>query len=443
MKKCRVLGSILLAAVLVVTMSLPAGAQGAKTIKIGVIGPMKYMQGKNHWNGALLAAEQINARGGVQVGNQKMRIELVRADSNEANSITDATNAMERLITKDKVKFVVGGFRTEAVLPMQDIACEHKVIFFGCGAADAQLCNRLSQNYDLYKYWFRYTPFSSPYLVKMLFNQFDNVAAIIKETLNVPKLKVAVVTEKALWADTLTKMAELLVVQKGMELVGTWRPSAKATDVTAELSAIQRSGAHIIFTAFSDAVGITFVKQAGELKIPAAIIGTNVEATSDSFWKNTQGKANYTMTSASYCPGVESTEFTKAFVEGYTKRFGETPNYPADTYSAIYYALVPAIEKTGTLDPDKLVAFLETYEHKNSVSNLKYINDTEGKPIQEIAFGPGYATGIAVQWVDGKEYGIWPYKWKMTPSSPVVTYKGVVKYKVPPLLIQKYRVNEQ
>jgi branched-chain amino acid transport system substrate-binding protein len=122
----------LLAAGILMTTGFSAFA--ADTIKIGVIGPMNFVQGQGHWNGATMAAEEINANGGVQVGKKKMQIELVKADSNEFLNVTDATNAMERLMIKDKVDFVVGGFRTEAVLPMQDIAMEYKKIFIGCGA---------------------------------------------------------------------------------------------------------------------------------------------------------------------------------------------------------------------------------------------------------------------------------------------------------------------
>ena len=96
-----------------------------------------------------------------------------------------------------------------------------------------------------------------------------------------------------------------------------------ATDVTAELSAIQRSGAHIIFTIFSASVGIPFARQAGELKIPAIQVGINVEAQKDGFWEATQGMGNYVLTSNTYCRGVEYNEITKAFVEGYVKRFGD------------------------------------------------------------------------------------------------------------------------
>ena len=37
----------------------------AQEIKIGVIGPMQFVQGKGHWNGATMAAEEINAKGGI------------------------------------------------------------------------------------------------------------------------------------------------------------------------------------------------------------------------------------------------------------------------------------------------------------------------------------------------------------------------------------------
>jgi branched-chain amino acid transport system substrate-binding protein len=437
MKKCHVLWVILLVSFLVVSISFPAW--GAKKIKIGVIGPMKFVQGIGHWNGAVLAAEQINAKGGVKVGDKMMEIELVQADSNEFINVTDATNAMERLITQDRVNFVVGGFRTEAVLAMQDIACENKVIFIGCGAAHPQLCSRVGDNYDLYKYFFRGTPFNSTYLVRTAFIHLDYVADALKKELKIPKIKVAVVAEKAMWADPMVKTCEAVIPQKGMILAGTWRPSATATDVTAELSAIQRSGAHVIFTIFSSSVGIPFARQAGELKIPAVQVGINVEGQKDSFMQATQGKGDYVMTSNTYCQGVESNENTKAFVDAYVKKFGETPTYTADTYSAILYGLVPTIEEAGTLKPDKIVSILENRVYKSASGTIKYMKDPDGKPLHDLTWGPGYLTGIATQWQNGKLVGVWPYKWKLTPDSPEVTYKGIVPYKIPPWVIKKYK----
>jgi len=418
---------------------LTCPAWGAKTIKIGVIGPMQFVQGKGHWNGATIAADQINAKGGVKVGGKMMKIELVKADSNEFLNVTDATNAMEILVTREKVDFVVGGFRTEAVLAMQDIAMDYKTIFIGCGAAHPELCTRVAKDYDTYKYFFRGTPFNSAYLVRTCFIQMATVGTIMKKTLGLEKVKVALVAEKAMWADPMITAAEGFIPKMGMDVVGIWRPSQVATDVTAELSAIQRSGANLIFTMFSSSVGITFARQAGELKIPAAQVGINVEAQKKGFWDATQGQGNYVMTMNTYCPGVAYNELTKPFMDAYMNKYGESPTYTADTYSAILYAIVPAIENVGSLDADKLVAFMENSEHLVPSGKVAYIKDTEGRHLHDLRWGPGYLTSLGVQWQDGKQIGVWPNKWVAAEGAPEVTYKGIQPYKIAPWIIEAHQ----
>jgi branched-chain amino acid transport system substrate-binding protein len=209
--------------------------------------------------------------------------------------------------------------------------------------------------------------------------------------------------------------------------------------VTAELSAIQREGAQMIFTMFSASVGITFAKQAGELKVPAVQVGINVEAQKDGFWDATQGYGNYVATLNTYCRGVEANELTKPFVEGYYNRYGETPTYTADTYAAIKYGIVPTVEATGTLDADKLVAVLEDREYKTPGGRIKYMKDEQGNHLHDLTWGPGYLTSLGVQWQDGKLVGWWPNKWKATPEAPEVTYKGIVSYKIPPWVMEAYK----
>ena len=106
------------AAVLAAPAAAPAQAK-AEPIKFGIVGPMAFIQGEDAWNGASLAAEEINAAGGVQVGAVKRPIQLVKVDTNEILNVADASNALERAITRDKIDFAVGGFRSEAALAMQ------------------------------------------------------------------------------------------------------------------------------------------------------------------------------------------------------------------------------------------------------------------------------------------------------------------------------------
>ncbi len=423
MKKRNVGWSILAAVCLMVSIAFPAW--GGEVIKIGVIGPMQFTQGEGHWNGATLAAEEINARGGVQVGDKKLPIVLIKVDSNEFVSLPDATNAVELATSRYNVNFLVGGFRTEAVLVMQDVAMDNKTIFIGCGAAHPKLCGRVKADYDRYKYWFRVTPINSRFLVKVDFILLGMVAKIMATELKIPKLKVAIVAEKAVWCDPIVGIAQKNLPKMGMEVVGVWRPSPVATDVTAELSAIQSSGAHIIFTSFSSSVGITFAKQWGELKIPAAAVGINVEAQKDGFWAATGGKGNYTLTINTYAR-VKITDETIDFFDKYRKKFKEAPNYTAGTYDAVNI-LAEAITKVGSLDPDKLVPVIEKTDRTGASGRLVF------DQTHDITWGPGYVTAVGTQWQNGKNMCVWPLNWNS------ITYEGAVPYQLPPWVVSHYK----
>lgn len=437
-----------IALICLITLAVSVPCWGASTIKIGVIGPMKFSQGKTQWNGAELAVDEINAEGGIRVGNRRMKIQLVKADSNEFINMADAANAMEKLLLRDKVDFVIGGYASEAVLAMQDIAMDNKTIFIGAGAAHPKLCQRVAENYKRYKYWFRGTPFHSGYLVKNLFAQVRSVTTQLKKDLDIDRVKIAIVAEKALWADPMVKAAEAYLPMMGMEVVGSWRPSRNATDVTAELSAIQRVGCHMILTMLSGQAGIPLAKQAGELKIPAVQVGINVIAAKDSFWEATQGMANYVMHQSTFCPGAEYNERTKPFVDAYINRYGEIPGFTASTYSIIKTTLAVAIERAGSLDAEKIIEELETGTFKTAAGITTYLKDQEGRHLHDLRYGPGYTTSLGIQWQDGKQVAVWPhFKWvspyweysvEPPPQPNKMSYKGLKPYVIPPWVVAAY-----
>jgi branched-chain amino acid transport system substrate-binding protein len=354
-------------------------------------------------------------------------------------NVTGAANAMEMLMSRDRVDFVVGGFRSEAVLAMQDIAMDHKKIFIGCGAAHPEPCTRVARDYDTDKYFFRGTPFNSRFLIQNAFIQLTEVINIRKAALNISKTRVAIVAEKAMYADPLIPAANGFIPKLGHEISGIWRPSPLATDVTARLLAIQRAKPRVIFTFFAASVGIYFARQAGELKIPAAQVGINVEATKEGFWQATQGHGNYTMTLNTCNENVEVDELTRPFMEKYKQRFGEQPTYTADTYAAIRYNIVPVIEMSGTLDADRLVKVMETREFLVPSGRIGMLKDKEGRPLHDLKWGPGYMISLGVQWQDGKQVGVWPNRWKAAPGAPEMTYQGIVPYKVAPWIVEAYK----
>ena len=384
-------------AILGLALAAPSWSQN---IKIAILGPMAFVQGENHWAGAEMARDEINKAGGIQVGGAKRRIELVRVDTNEIQSVPDATNAIERAISRDRADFLVGGFRSEAVLAMQEVAMDAKKLFLGAGAAHSKLGLNVEQNYERYKYWFRVSPVKDVDLARSVFAVLGSVAAQIRTDLKREMPKVAIVAEKAVWTEALVAAAQKNLPAMKMEVVGTWQPSAVATDVTAELSAIKRANADIVFTLLSGPVGIVLGRQMGELQLPAVAFGINVEGQKDEFWQATAGKGNYVATLDTMAE-VEMTPKTVPFVKAFKERYKKSPTYNAATYDAIMI-LQAAIEQAGTLDADKLVPAIEKMEHVGVAATATWDKR------HDLVWAVGKTAGIAVQWQDGKKVPFWP-----------------------------------
>jgi len=381
-------------------LAFAAAANAQGTIKIAILGPMSFVQGEHHWNGAEMARDEINKAGGVNVGGRRMQIELIRADTNEIQSVPDATNAIERVITRDKADYLIGGFRSEAVLAMQEVAMDYKKIFLGAGAAHSKLGINVEQNYDRYKYWFRVTPVKDVDLARTLFAVMNSIGQQIRTELKTDTPKVALLAEKAVWTEALVAAAQKNLPGMKMEVVGLWQPSATATDVTAELSAIDRSGAHIVFTMLSGPVGISVGRQMGERSMKAVAWGINVEGQKEEFWQAAAGKAQFVSTLDTYAE-VEMTPKTVPFVRAFRDRYKKMPTYNASTYDAVMI-LKSAIEQAGTTDADKLVPVIEKMEHVGTGATASWDKR------HDLVWAVGKTAGIAVQWQDGKKVPFWP-----------------------------------
>jgi branched-chain amino acid transport system substrate-binding protein len=120
MKK-RVLLSILLALGVLLSACQPAST----TIKIAVLAPLSGSNptfGVSTRDGALLAIEQWNAKGGV-LGK---KIEAVIADSQ--CSADPGRNAANKVIDQDKVHYIIGEVCSSSSIPISEIAEAKKVV---------------------------------------------------------------------------------------------------------------------------------------------------------------------------------------------------------------------------------------------------------------------------------------------------------------------------
>ncbi|MCJ7521726.1 MAG: ABC transporter substrate-binding protein [Dehalococcoidia bacterium] len=424
MKIVSKLAIILLIACLVMMGVSCGDEEEANELKVGVIGPMQFQMGEHHWMGATLAADEINAAGGIQVGEDSYQIKLVQVDSNELVSVPDAASAAEEAISVDNVDVLIGTIRSEAALAVQEVAMDYETIFMVCGSSETAMSEKVAEDYDRYKYWFRITPVNNTALGQLNFLLVGAVAQKIGAELLMPP-NLAVFAEKASWTEAIVAAAQAYLPPQGIEVVGVWQPSDKATDVTAELTAIEAAGANMIMTALSGPVGIPYARAWEELQIPAASVGINVMAQADDFFVNTGGFGNYEMTLNTFARDVELTEKTSPFIEAFIAETGEMPTYNAGTYDALYI-LKEAIERADSVDMDDIVVELENTDY-NGVAGRFVFDDNH-----DVTWGPGYVTALGVQWQDGELKGVWP---PADGSWNGVAYEGIVDYQMPPWVV--------
>jgi branched-chain amino acid transport system substrate-binding protein len=114
-----------LSLVIVASMILAACGQKGGDIKIAILAPMTGQVstfGASTSNGAQLAIEEWNAKGGVN--GQK----LVAVVADSQCSADQAPNAANKVIDQDGVKFIVGEVCSSASIPISQIANEKKVL---------------------------------------------------------------------------------------------------------------------------------------------------------------------------------------------------------------------------------------------------------------------------------------------------------------------------
>jgi branched-chain amino acid transport system substrate-binding protein len=357
-------------------------------IKIAVVGAMTATTGLNQWDGARLAMDELNAAGGVTVGGTTYEVELVQVETEEETEGEDGSTGTANLqAVIDDVAFCVGGFRTEVVSVYRDVAMDGQKIFMDCGAATDALQFSAVADYDTYKYWFKSTPYNSSFLVKSCLKMTATIGNILKATLEGTeaanaayvkdefklsdavdgKLRIHIMMEDASWCAAMVTVAQLYLPQLGYTVTGTTLVSPTAADITTEMNAIKALNPHMIFTAFSGAVGAVYSTTKADLGIPAVSIGINVPGQEMDHWDNTDGACEGEIFLDTYPEGMSYNSLTTPFFEDFVAETGRYPGYTSATYDAIKL-VCRAMEETGSLDSEDLISWLEDLDNASAVT---------------------------------------------------------------------------
>ncbi len=386
-----------MAALLACGALVPFGvALAADPIKIGVISEAQAVAGSSIAPAAQLAAEEINAKGGVD----GRKIEIVVYDDHSSSA--EAVRAFQRAVSEDKVNAVIASYTSEVVLALEPWAARLKTLMITPGAASDVITQNIAKDYDANKYTFH------GYLTSSALAGLVCDAA--KDLLVDPhKMKTAViVSEDAAWTTPLDAGYETCLPKVGLKVLDHVRFSPDTTDFTPIFNKIEAQKPDVMITGISH-VGTQPTVQWKSQQVPIPMLGVSSQASNSTFWADTNGAADGVLFNAVSGPGVAVTPKTLPFVAAYQKKFGNEPAYSGYTAYDEVYMIAEAVHRANSTDSDKLVAAMEQTDYVGTIGRVAFL--PKGDPhVHGLKTGEGYITGLMLQWQNGKQINMWPTK---------------------------------
>jgi len=369
-------------------------ALAAEPIKIGVIAEAQAIAGASIPQAAQMAADEINAKGGVD----GRKIEIVTYDNHSSSA--DSVRAFQRAVNEDKVNAVIASYISEVVLALEPWAARLKTPFITPGAASNEISKSVHADYEKNKYTFH------GYLTSAALAR--SVCDAAKELLVDGKhMKTAVImSEDAAWTKPLDVGYEECLPKIGLKVLDHIRFSPDTTDFTPIFNKIEAAKPDVIITGISH-VGVQPTVQWKNQQVPIPMFGISSQATNSTFGKDTNDAANGVLYQGVSGTGVAVTPKSVPFTEGFKARFGNYPSYAGYTaYDEVYY-IADAVKRAGSTAPDKLVDALEKTDWEGTIGRVQFYGKDDPFT-HSIKYGKGLITGLMLQWQEGQQVAVWP-----------------------------------
>jgi branched-chain amino acid transport system substrate-binding protein len=379
---------------LLFSFTLAAGA--AEPIVIGVPTSLGFLEGTESYNSAVLAVEEINAKGGVSLKGVKHPLKLEAIDIRDAAPgvpVPEALLGIEKLILEKKVKaIVVGPFRSEALLAGMDLIAKYKVPMLATIAMAPDYGKKILENPEKYKYCFRVC-LDAGYLVGYLKGTMEFIHKEFGFN------RIFILHQDVAWARGTGNAMAGILKNAGWQVLGQEAYPTGASDFSAALLKIRQLGAQVILPIFDMPQSGILVKQWNVMKTPALMAGFISPLAGPGAWKNFDQKIGGAMNAIFEIGNIPVKKVPKsvAYYEDYKRRFHkevESGHGPSAAYESVYI-LAEALERAGTLDPDAITAAIEKTDRQGAIGRIRF-----GKNHQVI-FGNNpkeTAMGCIAQW---------------------------------------------
>ncbi|MBW1772184.1 MAG: ABC transporter substrate-binding protein [Deltaproteobacteria bacterium] len=381
MKKLVKVGVVLLAVFFLFgTVVVPAFAE---SIKVGILLPLtgklaKFGEIEN--KSFLMAVEEINAAGGV---NGK-KIELIIEDTTGKPDV--GRSAIEKLISRDKVVIVGGGYSSSVTWASVAVAQQRKIPFLvNTGSAD-----KITE--QGWNYIFRLNPPVSEY-PKGFASFLKAIATDVKT--------VAILHENSLFGQSGSKKFVKQCEKIGLKVLMKEGYEAGAIDFKPLLVKVKAKKPDLVYMISYIMDAALLIRQSEELRIePKLFVGGAAGFTLPEFQKNVGKGANFVYSATLWTPSVPYPG-AREYYDNFVKKYNTPTEYHgAEAYAAMY-VIADALKRAKSLTHDAVRDALAKTDMMTAFGPVKFVS--YGKKINQNSLPT-----FLVQWLNGKLETVWP-----------------------------------
>ena len=380
-----VIAVLLIAAALIAgcTQLQPATQQPSGTasgvIKVGVIasltGPASNV-GTNMWQSAQVAADKINAEGGITLKDgSKAQIKLIVGD--DESTATGGQKAATKLITDEKVDILVGGYSSAVTSAYQQTIAEYRIPYVVTGASSPIITHRADIDTS---YIFHHCPTTDSYgeYTTLFIDQV--VRPAVNKKLGAPAdrpFRLALLYQDTAFGKGIQSAVNNTITKKKLNIQLVSQQSFKMgdADFRTQLTAIKAAKPDAVYNGAFPNEGAPIITQARR-DIGLNTIFLNAENNDNAqFYKDLgqygEGAIIESRFSPYTAPAGAVADAQNEFKQSYFKRFGTYPDMMgASTYDGVFIA-AEAIEKAGNTDKAAVRQALINLEMPQVVEAMK------------------------------------------------------------------------
>ena len=391
------IGFILLMMVVLLFSSQAISTQAATEVKLGVIYPMtgaNALGGQEAKRAIELAVSRINSQGGIKsMGGATIKVIFSDNEGTPIKSVSEA----ERLITVEKVNFIIGPYGSAEALPMSEVTNKYKIPMINPKAYDNRIHERGL------KYVWSTTLRNATVAPTVM----DCVDWLVSKGLKANRI--GLLSSDTTYAQSLVVEYRKSLKERNRDVVSDISYPEKSTDLIPVMNRVKASNPDLLIQISHFGSGQLAFRARYDLDFFPANIGISTGAVDTRFAKilgpEVTAKAmNNTFGQLEWASDI-NIPASKTVVAEYQSKYGESLEISGATAYQAVLVMRRVLEKAGSLEPDAVrKAFGEIYIKQGDPDMIVAYKSFK---FDERGVNEGMR-GIVVQWQDGKLVTVWP-----------------------------------